>query len=159
MKNLFKIDADIFEIYSQIEDNSGEITPELEELLHISESERTTKSEGYVHVIRQLKAKAEFIRTEAKRLTEIARQYESSAEKLSDRLLESVISLGNIKTDFVSISTRKTKSISITDESLLASEFMRVKTEPNKTAIKEALDSGRRVAGALMVENYSLNIR
>jgi hypothetical protein len=42
---------------------------------------------------------------------------------------------------------------------LLGAEFLRIKTEPNKTAIKEALESGQEVQGALIVENYSLNIR
>jgi hypothetical protein len=36
---------------------------------------------------------------------------------------------------------------------------MRIKHEPNKIALKEALESGQEVQGALIVENYSLNIR
>lgn len=159
MKNLFNIDADLFALYNEIENNGGEMTPELEAQLEISEAERTTKGEGYVHVIRQLKSKSELIKAEIKRLQEIAKHYENSAEKLSDRLLQSVINHGAIKTDFVSISTRKSKSVSITDEAVIPAEFLRVKTEPNKTAIKEAIESGMEVEGALIVENYSLNIR
>jgi hypothetical protein len=159
MKNLFNIDADLFALYTDIENNGGEMTPELEATLEITEAERLTKGEGYVHVIKQLKAQSELLKAEAKRLLELARHYDNSSAKLSDTLLQSVIAHGQIKTAFVTISSRRSKSVSITDESLLAAEFMRVKTEPNKTAIKEALDSGRRVAGALIVENYSLNIK
>jgi hypothetical protein len=159
MKNLFNIDAVLYEVYSQIENNGGEINLELEAALEISEAERLTKGEGYVYVIKQLKSQTELLKAEAKRLLEIAKQYENSADKLADRLLESVIAHGQIKTAFVTISSRKSKSISITDESLLEAEFMRIKTEPNKTAIKEALESGQEVQGALIVENYSLNIR
>jgi len=159
MKNLFNIDAELFEVYSQIENNGGEMTPELEAALEITESERLTKGEGYVYVIKQLKSQAEMIKAEAKRLQDLAKRYENSADKLADRLLESVVAHGQIKTAFVTISSRKSKSVSITDESLLGAEFLRIKTEPNKTAIKEALESGQEVQGALIVENYSLSIR
>ena len=159
MKNLFNIDAELFQVYNEIENNGGEMTPELESALEISEAERLTKGEGYVYVIKQLKSQTELLKAEAKRLLEIAKQYENSADKLADRLLESVITHGQIKTAFVTISSRKSKSVSITDESLLGAEFLRIKTEPNKTAIKEALEGGQEVQGALIVENYSLNIR
>ena len=159
MKNLFNIDAELYEVYNEIENNGGEMSPELEAALEISETERMTKGEGYVYVIKQLKSQADLLKSEAKRLLEIAKQYENSADKLSDRLLESVISHGQIKTAFVTISTRKSKSVSITDESLLKAEYLRIKTEPNKTAIKEALESGQEVTGAMIVENYSLNIK
>ena len=159
MKNLFNIDAELYEVYSEIENNGGEMTPELEAALEITEAERMTKGEGYVYVIKQLKSQSDLLKAEAKRLLEIAKQYENSGDKLADRLLQSVIAHGQIKTAFVTISTRKSKSVSITDESLLKAEYLRIKTEPNKTAIKEALESGQEVAGALFVENYSLNIK
>ena len=159
MKNLFNIDAELYEVYSEIENNGGEMSPELEAALEITEAERMTKGEGYVYVIKQLKSQSDLLKAEAKRLLEIAKQYENSGDKLADRLLQSVIAHGQIKTAFVTISTRKSKSVSITDESLLKAEYLRIKTEPNKTAIKEALESGQEVQGALIVENYSLNIR
>jgi vacuolar-type H+-ATPase subunit D/Vma8 len=159
MKNLFNIDAELFKVYNEIENNGGEMTPELEAALEITEAERLTKGEGYVYVIKQLKSQAEMIKSEIKRLQEVAKRYETSAEKLSDRLLESIVAHGQIKTALVTISSRKSKSVSITDENLLGAEFLRIKTEPNKTAIKEALESGQEVQGALIVENYSLSIR
>jgi hypothetical protein len=159
MKNLFNIDAELYEVYSAIENNGGEMTPDLEAALEITEAERLTKGEGYVYVIKQLKSQSELLKAEAKRLLEIAKQYENSADKLADRLLESVITHGQIKTAFMTISSRKSKSVHLTDEKLLPAEFLRIKTEPNKTAIKEALESGLEVQGALIVENYSLNIR
>jgi hypothetical protein len=99
------------------------------------------------------------IKSEIKRLQEIEKRYQNSADKLADTLLQSVVAHGQIKTALVTISTGKSKAVSITDESLLGAEFMRIKTEPNKTAIKEALESGQEVQGALIVENYSLNIK
>lgn len=159
MKNLFNIDAELYEVYNEIENNGGEMTPELEATLEITEAERMTKGEGYVYVIKQLRSQADMIKSEIKRLQELAKRYENSADKLADTLLQSVVAHGQIKTALVTISSRKSKSVSITDESLLKEEFLRIKTEPNKTAIKEALEAGQEVHGALIVENYSLSIR
>ena len=159
MKNLFNIDAELYEVYNEIENNGGEMTPELEATLEITEAERLTKGEGYVYVIKQLRSQSDMIKSEIKRLQELAKRYENSADKLADTLLQSVVAHGQIKTALVTISSRKSKAVSITDESLLGAEFMRIKTEPNKTLIKEAIESGQEVQGALIVENYSLNIR
>ena len=159
MKNLFNIDAELYEVYNEIENNGGEMTPELEATLEITEAERLTKGEGYVYVIKQLRSQSDMIKSEIKRLQEIEKRYQNSADKLADTLLQSVVAHGQIKTALVTISSRKSKAVSITDESLLGAEFMRIKTEPNKTAIKEAIESGQEVQGALIVENYSLNIR
>ena len=46
--------------------------------------------------------------------------------------------------------TNKSPSVVIVDEALLPSEFLRIKSEPNKTAIKDALLAGTEVAGASM---------
>ena len=159
MKNLFNIDAELYEVYNEIENNGGEMTPELEATLEITEAERLTKGEGYVYVIKQLRSQSDMIKSEIKRLQEIEKRYQNSADKLADTLLQSVVAHGQIKTALVTISSRKSKAVSITDESLLGAEYLRIKTEPNKTLIKEAIESGQEVQGALIVENYSLNIR
>jgi hypothetical protein len=46
--------------------------------------------------------------------------------------------------------TNKAPSVVIVDEALLPSDFIRIKSEPNKTAIKEAILAGTEVAGATM---------
>lgn len=158
-KNLFNIDADIFQLHQQIEENGGELTPELEELLNITEHDRESKCEGYVYVIRELKSRSQFIKDEAKRLLDAARTYDKSIERLENSLLQSIVQLGNIKTNFVSISTRRNKSVEIDSDVELPLAYQRVKVEANKTAIKEALESGIDVPGARIVENYSLLIR
>lgn len=158
-KNLFNINEDIFRLHQQIEENGGELTAELEEQLTITENDRESKCEGYVSVIRQLKSKSQLIKDEAKRLLDAARVYDKSVERLEDNLLSSVVQLGNIKTNFVSISTRRNKSVEIADDAELPLQYQRVKIEANKTAIKEALESGIDVPGATIVEKFSLLIR
>ena len=158
-KNLFNINEDMFRLHLQIEENGGELTPELEEQITITEHDRESKCEGYVSVIRQLKSKSQLIKDEAKRLLDAARTYDKSVERLEDNLLSSIVQLGNIKTNFVSISTRRNKSVEIADDVEIPLQYQRVKIEANKTAIKEALESGIDVPGATIVEKYSLLIR
>jgi hypothetical protein len=109
MKNLFNIDAELYEVYNEIENNGGEMTPELEATLEITEAERLTKGEGYVYVIKQLRSQSDMIKSEIKRLQELAKRYENSADKLADTLLQSVVAHGQIKTALVTISSRKSK--------------------------------------------------
>jgi hypothetical protein len=46
MKNLFNIDAELYEVYNEIENNGGEMTPELEATLEITEAERLLRAKA-----------------------------------------------------------------------------------------------------------------
>ena len=46
--------------------------------------------------------------------------------------------------------TNVSPSVMILDESAIPDDFMRIKKEPNKTAIKAALETGQSIAGAVM---------
>lgn len=58
-------------------------------------------------------------------------------------------------------SFRKSEAVVILDEAQIPTEFMReaVKTEPDKTAIRKAIESGRQVAGAKIEGRKNLQIR
>ncbi|EOG0328214.1 siphovirus Gp157 family protein [Neisseria gonorrhoeae] len=58
-------------------------------------------------------------------------------------------------------SFRKSEAVVILDEAQIPAEFMReaVKTEPDKTAIRKAIESGREVAGAKIEGRKNLQIR
>lgn len=58
-------------------------------------------------------------------------------------------------------SFRKSEAVVILDEAQIPAEFMRevVKTEPDKTAIRKAIESGRQVAGAKIEGRKNLQIR
>ena len=57
------------------------------------------------------------------------------------------------------VSYRKTQSVVVDDLTALKPEFLRVKTEPDKTAIKEVLKAGAEVAGAHLEERQSMSIK
>ena len=69
--------------------------------------------------------------------------------------------IDKIKTDLATFSTRKSKSTQIDNIEQVPSEFITVKQtfQPDKTAIKKAIESGKKVAGASIIENVSLQIK
>jgi hypothetical protein len=89
-----------------------------------------------------LKNRVDFQRALIKRLMEVA-------DQRSIDLPTAKISLG-----------KSPAKVIITDESAIPDEFVRVKREPNKTAIKEALVGGKDVPGATLSNGgTSLTIR
>ena len=89
-----------------------------------------------------LKNRVDFQRALIKRLMEVA-------DQRSIDLPTAKISLG-----------KSPAKVIITDESAIPDEFVRVKREPNKTAIKEALVGGQDVPGATLSNGgTSLTIR
>ena len=53
MASIYNIQQELLDIFNQIEENEGEITPELEEQLRISKDEFEDKIRSYTGVIHQ----------------------------------------------------------------------------------------------------------
>lgn len=94
-----------------------------------------------------------------------------SAQNLVDKLRVKVVQAllampdgkRKIEEPDIKVSTRKSESVSLDDESLLDKKFVKVevitKQSPDKKAIKEAIKSGEEVKGAHLCTNYSLQIK
>lgn len=158
-RNLFNIDADMFQLQQEINENGGELTEEQHEKLIITEEERNVKCEGYVYVAKSCDNKADFIEEEAKRLLSIAKNYRNTAKVLRQILLDSIVNIGPVKTDKMSISYRKYKSVDIIDETAIPADFLRLKYEPMKTEIKKAIESGEEIPGAVIKETNGLLVK
>lgn len=94
-----------------------------------------------------------------------------SAQNLVDKLMVKVVQAllampdgkRKIEEPDIKVSTRKSESVSLDDESLLDKKFVKVevitKQSPDKKAIKEAIKSGEEVKGAHLCTNYTLQIK
>ena len=98
----------------------------------------------------------------------VARQYTEYVKKLENRkkrlkqFLENYMNATNtevIITDYAKINFRKSKAVVIEDESLLGEEYFIIKKEASKTKIKEAINAGKDIQGARLIENRSLQIK
>lgn len=144
-----------------IDTDTGEIIDM--DALEALEMERDSKIENVALWIKDLKAEAEAIKAEKQNLEKRQKAAENKAEQLK-KYLEYALNGEKFKTAKCSISYRKSVSVDVNMELLQtfddSDEYLRYSApEPNKTAIKEALQNGATIPGCLLVENNSLQIR
>lgn len=118
---LYKIEQGLQAIFDELEENGGEVTEELLEKLTISQDNLKSKLENYGIVIKELKAKIDYCKSEEKRIATIRKQREKSVEWLQNAVLTAIMRFGNtddkgvsrIETDTFKFSTRKSNSIEV----------------------------------------------
>ncbi len=161
---LYSITADMNAILSLIEDGEGELTPELEQALAITEEQFTQKAEDYGHAILNLKAMATAAKAEKDRLASLQKFYENATKRLTDAITAAmqVFDRQKVESGTLRLSLRHTQAVGDDyDLNLIPKEYKVVKVEekPDKAAIKAAILSGQDVPGAHLVENVSLQIK
>ena len=160
-KSLYEIETTYLELMSQVEDAEGEITPEMEKALEITEKDRDIKSISYLEVIRKKETFNLMVDNEIKRLTAIKKSNNSLVDRLKNNLLGAVNLFGEFTVGTVTFCTRKSTSVEIEDEDKIAKEYkvQKVTTSISKTLIKKALEKDVEVIGASLSTNYSLRIK
>lgn len=144
---------------------ADDLTPEQQETmsayldeLGIQEAE---KIDSFASFVKSYLSFADYCRQEAAKLTKRARAVESKIMYMKDYYLR-VMNEHNLKKiagNVYSLSLRRSESVNVTSPDLLTREFQNVKIEPNKTAIKDAIKSGKVVPGAELQDNVSLQIK
>ena len=123
-----------------------------------NQEQRDRKASAYCYVIGQLRAQAEWRRSEAKRIAELAARSDREADRLQDSLIGALLKLEPEAKTF-NLPAHQIRSTLVRDSLVLdpeittedvEPEFRKVttRTEISKTAIKEALKEGREVEGA-----------
>lgn len=92
--NIFNISRELEDIFYQIEENGGEITPELEEKLAITEDRLHDKLDGYRRVHSKLMSDAKTCKEEETRIAKLRKTKENQAERLKDTMLAAVQQFG-----------------------------------------------------------------
>lgn len=160
---LYGITAEMNAILALIEEGGGELTPELEQALAITEEQFTVKAEDYGHAILNLKSMAAAAKSEKDRLANLQKFYENAQKRLENALTQAMQALDHPKVENGSmrLSLRHTTATEVDDLEALPAEFKTVKVEQvaDKTAIKKAFQEGQAVTGAHLVENVSLQIK
>jgi len=64
-----------------------------------------------------------------------------------------------IKTDLFSFFIRDSEALSIADEDNIPRQFLRIKKEVDKVAIKKAIKDGEEIEGCYIVKNRSLGVK
>jgi len=159
-KNLYQIETEYMELMNTLEENSGEITPEIEEALIINEKELNQKSISYLAVVKNKESFNTLIDDEIKRLQQLKKQNSTIISKLKDNLLQAVNLFGAFEVGFNKFGTRKSSSVEVEDVNELPKEYKVVKVteQADKDAIKKALQNGEKIPGCKIVEKKNLKI-
>ena len=94
MNNIFGISQELEDIFYQIEENGGEITPELEERLAITEDKLHDKLDSYRRVYSKFMSDAKTCKEEETRIAKLRKTKENQAERLKDTMLAAVQQFG-----------------------------------------------------------------
>lgn len=124
MASIFNIQQDLYAIFDSIEENEGEITPELEEALTIKREEFSTKIQGYVAYIKQLELDNKGIKEEIARLKDLQKSKERTIDNLKKIMAMAINEFGDTNksgTKFLDygtgkVSIRKSDSIEVDEE-------------------------------------------
>lgn len=156
---LYEIPIEFAVLESALIEQDGELTPELEKRLDDFLRSGKDKIEGGAMVMRGLEMEAEACRTEAKRLTDRAGSLENNAGRLKKLVLYALDGAfgGKVKSALFTIwgqTSAPSTNLDLApgvDLSELPAEFVRVKRELAKDAIKEALKVGKKIPDEIIV--------
>lgn len=144
-----------------LEENGGELTPELEGALAINAENLAVKAADYCATISQYGAMEEAIKAEIKRLQGYAHTCAKIQENLKGALRQAQIAFGFDKMEVGTyrLGTRRSTVVVIDDEAEVPNQFIKVATSVDKAAVKTALKGGEVVPGAHLEENVNISIR
>ena len=119
------------------------------------------KIDGCVKVIKQLEADRVSLKEEAERLTKRAKAVENNAKRVRDSLVMylQATEQKQVKTLLFTVSQKTTQSVQIAEGAELPTEYLKVTTTADKTALKNALLKGEHIDGVTLETKQSIQIR
>lgn len=157
--NLYEIDHAILDC---VDMETGEIVDI--DALNALEMERNAKIENIALWIKNLLSDAEQMKIEREVLAERKEAAENKAENLK-KYLTGYLNGSKFSTARVAISFRKSKSVDVTDINQImnmsdAGSYLKyAEPTPDKTAIKQAIESGKTIPGCSLVEKQNIQIK
>lgn len=154
---LWQIDEQIAKaIELGFDPETGEVLDE--SALELLQMDRDVKIENIILALKNILAENKAIREEEMTLAKRRRTGENRAEWLKNYLSAS-LNGEKFSTPRCAASFRKSQGVKVLDENVLPADFLRVKTEPNTAAIKDAIKSGVDVPGAVLEDRMNIIIK
>lgn len=130
--NLYQIEQELLDLYNQIEENGGEITPELEERLVITQENFSSKLENYAKFVKSLEGNINLMDSEIERINKLKQTKQNLINRLEKNMLNALRLFGNkdpqkdiwrYELPTFKLSTRQSQSVEIPDETLIDRSF------------------------------------
>ena len=170
--NLYELTAEQARIEDLLEENGGEITPEIEEALTLTAEALPKKVDGYGVLIRQFAAAEAACDAEIKRLQGLKKTAQNAQKGMKDRILYAMQTFGfdKLAGETTKFSTRASKAVDVNEDVLLMNyrekiarfvstlpDWISLEVKVSKQVIKDAYKAtGITPEGAQVVENTSL---
>ena len=160
MANLYDINSEIEQLLeAAVDPETGELDEAAIEALDKLELARAEKIEGIALKIKNLKSDIEAFKAEKKKFDDKI----TSASKELDSIktwLEFCLNGEKFKSPRVSIYYNRSKAVQIGEGVKLPEKYLRfIEPEPDKIALKNAIQGGEQIEGVELVENVSMVIR
>lgn len=161
MATLYTITEDQRLLNAMLEENGGELTPEIEEALRITEENFIAKAEAYGASISQFDAQAEACAAEIKRLQAYKKTCENSSRRMKERISEAMQSFNTPKVTAGTFrfSFRNSTAVVVDDEANIPDEYFKTERTLCKKELMDALKAGEYIAGATLETKRSLQMR
>lgn len=161
MRSLYHIERELNEINETLINSGGELSPEIEARLAITQLELEQKATNYGFVILKNESEIGVIDAEIKRLTALKKNLETTNEKLKNVVSFAMQNYGifEVKTPTLKLSFRQSESVQIDDENKLNAKYFSYKPTIDKTAIKSDIKGGLEVDGAQIILKQNLQIK
>lgn len=158
---MYNLSQELIDLNNLLEENGGEITPEIEQQLEITQTDLQIKAVDYCYLAKELDGDVSAIDAEIERLQALKTGRANLAKRLKTTVTTAMLMFGfdKIETPTMKLGLRKSTAIEITDESLLTENYFVTRKEVSKTAIKMAIEQGVDVQGARQKTNHSLIIK
>lgn len=95
MGTIFDIERDLIILFEELEENGGELTPEIEEKLQLNSQEVTRKVKSYVAYINKLKADEIAIKSEQDRLATLKKSKDNAIKSITNLVLYAIKNFGD----------------------------------------------------------------
>lgn len=93
--NLYNIQQELIDLFNIIEENEGELTPELEEQLNITEEDFRSKIKDYTQYINSLNYEQVAIKEEINRLKKLYDNKDKTINRLKSTLIDAIDKFGD----------------------------------------------------------------
>jgi len=145
----------------ELAENNGELTPEIEALLGLTETLQSEKVDQYDYVIKRIEAESAFLKERASEFTAAAKARSNAVERIKERIKSLMLlhDKAEVCGEYVRFVLSPTiPSLIIDSQEQLPAEFVQTVTTQkiDNAAIKKSLQDGMPVAGAHLQESFRL---
>lgn len=173
MATLFELTDQMVAIEQTLDENGGELTPELEQVWEETKESLIAKVDNYNSLIKVLDYRSKNVDAEIKRLQSLKKTYDNSLKRVKEHIKDVMVANDIAKLDgnFCKISLSTSTSTEVDEATVLQPYLSRLESlglpawivadlKVNKTTLKETFkDKDVTPAGVSFVKNTSLRIR